>query len=53
MGVLEALGLGVIGQGLVADRGLFVCWATVPRTLVGILGGVPAGAMLSAERGWP
>ena len=48
MGVLEAFGLGLIAQCSLLIAGLLVCWVTVPRTLVGILAGFGAGALLSA-----
>jgi zinc transporter, ZIP family len=48
MGVLEAFGLGFIAQSSLLIAGLLVCWVKVPRTLVGILAGFGAGAMLSA-----
>jgi zinc transporter, ZIP family len=48
MGLLEAFGLGFIAQCSLLIAGLLVCWVKVPRTLVGILAGFGAGAMLSA-----
>jgi ZIP family zinc transporter len=48
VGVLEAFGLGFIAQCSLLIAGLLVCWVSVPRTLVGILAGFGAGAMLSA-----
>ena len=48
MGLLEAFGLGFVAQSSLLIAGLLVCWIEVPRTLVGILAGFGAGAMLSA-----
>src|SRR5215204_208339 len=48
MGVLDAFGLGFIAQCSLLIAGLLVCWVTVPRTLIGILAGFGAGALLSA-----
>jgi zinc transporter, ZIP family len=48
MGILEAFGLGFIAQCSLLIAGLLVCWVKVPRTLVGILAGFGAGALLSA-----
>ena len=46
--MLEAFGLGVLGQSSLLLAGLVVCWVTVPRSVVGVLAGFGAGAMLAA-----
>jgi len=48
VGILEAFGLGFIAQCSLLIAGLLVCWVKVPRTLIGILAGFGAGALLSA-----
>ena len=48
MGLFEAFGLGFIAQSSLLIAGLLVFWVKVPRTLVGILAGFGAGALLSA-----
>ena len=46
--MLEALGLGALGQSSLLLAGLFVCYVTVPRRLVGLLAGFGAGALIAA-----
>jgi ZIP family zinc transporter len=46
--MLEAFGLGVAAQSSLLLAGLVVCWITVPRTIVGVLAGFGAGAMVAA-----
>ena len=46
--MLEALGLGAPGQSSLLLAGLFVCYVTVPRRLVGLLAGFGAGALIAA-----
>ena len=47
-GALEALALGTIAQSSLLLAGLFACWVSVPRRLVGALAGFGAGALISA-----
>ena len=47
-GLLGALGLGLVSQASLLLAGLFVCWVTVPRKIVGLLAGFGAGALLAA-----
>jgi hypothetical protein len=44
MGVLEAFGLGFVGQCSLLIAGLLVFWVKVPHPLVGILAGLGATA---------
>jgi zinc transporter, ZIP family len=46
--VFEALGLGTLAQSSLLLAGLFVCYVTVPRRLVGVLAGFGAGALIAA-----
>jgi zinc transporter, ZIP family len=46
--MLEALGWGLLSQSSLLLAGLLVCWVTFPATLVGVLGGFGAGAMIAA-----
>ncbi len=47
-GWLEALLLGLVGQSSLLVAGVAVCWITVPRTIVGLLAGFGAGALLAS-----
>ncbi|TDT17042.1 ZIP family zinc transporter [Ilumatobacter fluminis] len=47
-GWLEALLLGLVGQSSLLVAGVAVCWFTVPRTIVGLLAGFGAGALLAS-----
>jgi ZIP family zinc transporter len=46
--MLEAFGLGIAAQASLLLAGLVVCWITVPRTVVGVVAGFGAGAMVAA-----
>ena len=46
--MLEAFGWGFLAQSSLLVAGLLVCWVTVPTKVVGILGGLGAGAMIAA-----
>ena len=46
--MLEALGWGLLAQSSLLVAGVLVCWVTVPTWLIGILGGLGAGAMIAA-----
>jgi zinc transporter, ZIP family len=42
--LLEAFGWGLLSQSSLLLAGLLVCWVRFPAKLVGILGGLGAGA---------
>ena len=46
--MLEALGLGLLGQSSLLIAGVIVCWLTIPQRIVGILAGFGAGALIAA-----
>ena len=46
--MLEALGLGLLGASSLLLAGLLACWVKVPSTLVGIMAGYGAGALIAA-----
>lgn len=46
--MLEAFALGALAQSSLLLAGLFVCWVTVPRRVVGVLAGFGAGALIAA-----
>ncbi len=46
--MLEAFSWGFLAQSSLLVAGLLVCWVTVPTKVVGILGGLGAGMMISA-----
>jgi zinc transporter, ZIP family len=46
--MLEAFGLGLLGQCSLLLAGLIVCWVTIPERVVGILAGFGAGALIAA-----
>jgi ZIP family zinc transporter len=46
--MFEAFGFGLLSQSTLLLAGLLACWVKVPRTLVGILAGYGAGAMIAA-----
>jgi zinc transporter, ZIP family len=45
--MFEAFGLGALAQSSLLLAGLFVCYVTVPRRVVGVLAGFGAGALIA------
>lgn len=46
--MLDAFALGTLAQSSLLLAGLFACWVTMPRRLVGVLAGFGAGALIAA-----